>query len=187
MPLQVTIANKHEQGVVRNLLQMYLHEQCPFTHQELQDDGLFEYPGFDDFFGEGDKTAYLFRLKGRLAGFALMRDQETIDGQKFHTITDIFLIDTYRKWGVGEECARVLFERYEGLWRIAVRDQNPASMGFWRNVIWRYAGKSFKQLRYPDFEGLIFEFTSPTKGLEAEPMESVMDRPIVRRPRTRFV
>ena len=187
MPLEVTLANKNDEAVVKQLLQLHLHEQCPISHQELQDDGTFAFPGLEKYFDDPDRAAYLFRLKRRVAGFALVRTGEGLDGTPYHTIPEIFIIETYRGWGVGEECTRTIFDRHEGRWCIAVKEIQSDAMGFWRNVIWRYSGQAFKQSKSTEFSGTVFEFTSPPPVPVVQPMESLVDRPIVHRRRTRTI
>ena len=179
MPLRVNIANRDEADVLRRLGQLYLHELCRFSNQELNDDGTFDFPHMEDSFREVDKYGYIVRLKGKVAGFVLVRTRETHDDKEYSEITDLFVVETYRRVGVGEEAARMIFDLHEGLWRITTRSGYDIGSTFWRKVVRRFAHKAYREFRSPDVEGTVYEFSSPAPVL-AHQHESVLDRPILK-------
>lgn len=179
MPLRVTIANREEADVVRRLGQLYLHEMCRCSHQELQDDGTFEFSRLEDFLSDEAKFPYIVRLRGKIAGFALVRSRDTSDDKSFYEITDLFVIETYRRFGVGEEIAREIFDRHPGLWRITARNSAESAGNFWKKVVKRYAPKAVREFASHDVDGMILEFTSPPP-VTSHQLESVLTRPILK-------
>lgn len=179
MPLSISIANREEADIVRRLGQLYLHELCRSSHQELQDDGTFAFPQLEACFTEGDRYAYIVRLRGKVAGFAVVKARETTTDHPYHEISDLFVVETYRRFGLGEEVARVLFERHEGLWRVTARDGHEVARTFWRKVIRRYALKTVREFPSPDVDGIVFEFTAPPP-LKMVQHESVLDRSVLK-------
>src|SRR5688572_5313813 len=75
--LKVAVASVLEQPVVARLMQLYLHDFSEFaqldpSHGDVDDDGLFPYPWLDLYWTEKKREPFLFRVDGRLAGFALI-------------------------------------------------------------------------------------------------------------------
>jgi predicted acetyltransferase len=181
MPLQVTLANSQDKQVIHRLLQLYLHEQCRFTHQTLREDGCFDFPSFDAHFGSDEKAAFLIRVRGMIAGFALVKERESIDDKIYNCITDFFIVETYRHFGIGEETARIIFDRFDGPWLVSARDENTVATSFWRQVIWRYTSNRFREYRKPGFDGIIFEFEAPSTQPDPAPSQGFLTRPIINR------
>lgn len=179
MPLRVTIANREEGEILRRLGQLYLHEMCKCTHQELQDDGTFEFSRLEDHLADETKFPYIVRLRDRVAGFALVRTRDTSDDKTFYEISDLFVIETYRRFGVGEEVARVIFDRHPGLWRITARNSAELASNFWKKVVKRYAPKAVREFASHDVDATILEFTSPPP-VTSHQLESVLTRPILK-------
>jgi predicted acetyltransferase len=103
----------------------------------------------------------VIRVKGKIAGFVLVRDIESFRGGVIHTVAEFFVLNMYRRLGIGEEIARMVFDKFPGQWQIAVQQQNKAGRAFWKTVIWRYTGGRMSEFRRSDWTGPIFEFRSP--------------------------
>lgn len=159
-----------QRELLRNLLNMYLHEVSAFDDIELGEDGNLEYPHLSCYWVEPERHPFLIRVKGKIAGFILVRDIESFRGGSIHTIAEFFILNSYRRLGIGEEIARIVFDHFPGQWQVAVLEENKVARSFWKTVVWRYTGGRMHEFRTNDFNGPIYEFSSPGARPVVPPM-----------------
>lgn len=161
MPLAIDLVCASERVVLDNLMHLYLHEMSRYDSIEIGDDGRFAYQQLDSYFEDDDRFPYLIRVKGKLAGFVLVRRYERAGIGLVHSVAEMFLLESYRRLGIGEEIVRHVLDSFPGRWEVAVLEENRIAQMFWRNVIYRYTGNNFSEHRVPGWEGPVFDFASP--------------------------
>lgn len=169
MPLRLDHARHDEKQILENLLQLYLHEMCQYSPRELKDDGRFDYEFFPLYFEEAGRHAFIIRLRGRLAGFVMVRTLDTISKTPTYSFAEFFVVESYRRLGIGEEVARLVLDQFQGRWQVGVDTNNKIAKQFWKNVIYRYTGDKFKETTEEGFNGPVYEFNSPGTRPAAEP------------------
>lgn len=113
------------------LLQYSLFEESLTDLNDMNDDALFEYPWFDAYFTEPKREAYFIRERGRLLGFAMVREHE--DGR--HSIAEFLVIPKYRRRGVGSQAAGACFALHSGLWEVKPAYGSDSAKLFWQRAI----------------------------------------------------
>jgi predicted acetyltransferase len=161
MALEIERANVQQRDLLRNMLNMYLHEMSTFDDFEIGEDGHLQYPNFSCYWVEPERHPFLIRVKGKIAGFVLVRDVEGLKEDTIHTVADFFILNMYRRLGIGEEIARMVFDKFPGQWQIAVQQQNKVAKAFFKTAIWRYTGGRMSEFRRSDWVGPVFAFRSP--------------------------
>lgn len=161
MPLRLDKVGPDEQSVLENLLQLYIHELCQYNPVEIGENGRYRLDKFESYFNEPGRFPLLIRVKGRLAGFVLVRQVDNIAPVPTFAITDFFLLENYRRLGIGEEIARLVFEEYHGHWQIGVHGSNQIARDFFRQVLYRYTGNHFRTTTIDGFDGPVYLFQSP--------------------------
>lgn len=161
MALEIERVNVQQRDMLRNMINMYLHEMTAFEDIEVGEDGYLSYPNFSCYWVEPERHPFLIRVKGKIAGFVMVRDVESLKGGTLHTVADMFVLNMYRQLGIGEEIARMVFDKFPGQWQIAVQQQNKVGRAFFKTVIWRYTGGKMSEFRRSDWAGPVFEFSSP--------------------------
>ena len=161
MPLTIERVGLQERSVLQNLLNMYLHEMSAFDEIGLDEAGIFEYKHMSCYWVEPERHPFFARVKGKIAGFVLVRDIESLSGDTIHSVAEFFILNSYRRLGIGEEIARIVFDRFPGKWQIAVNEENRVARLFWKTVVWRYTGGKLHEFRSGDWEGTVLEFSSP--------------------------
>ncbi|AXK46511.1 GNAT family N-acetyltransferase [Brachybacterium saurashtrense] len=116
-------------ALLARLLQLYLHDFSEHTGWDVDEHGLFHYAWLDAYRHEAGRHAYVFRVGGPTAGFALVREAERIHMAEF------FVLRKYRRAGVGLAAARLLLEAHVGPWSITQLATNPEATSFWRRAI----------------------------------------------------
>jgi predicted acetyltransferase len=126
-------------ATIEALFQLYVHDFSEFwagmDRGELQDDGRFpDYPGLGRYWNEPQRSAWLIRVDGHLAGFALLSASSHSGAPADHDIAEFFVVRKHRRGGVGLAAARQLIARRPGRWEIAVVRANVGAQAFWRRV-----------------------------------------------------
>ena len=112
--------------------QLYLHEHAAFTGRKPVD-GIFSYPWFDLYWQEPDKRwAFWMRQGDDIVALAMVRVDE---GDGRFELAEFFVIDQYRGQGLGDQFAKNVIRRFEGLWKLNQVKRNERAVAFWRRVL----------------------------------------------------
>jgi predicted acetyltransferase len=156
MKIEVAPASLHEKDVLRNLLELYLHDISEMTGDDVDDSGLFGYRYLDLYWTEPERYPFLIRVDGKLAGFALVRQAGSMiedaisPGDVCTHMAEFFIMRKYRRQGIGARVARELFDRFPGRWEVNEIVENPAAQAFWRKVIGEYSGGVYEEVFLDD-------------------------------------
>lgn len=137
--IELEACGPERRPVLKALFQLYTHD---FSEQwagqdrgELEEDGRFApYPYLDLYWAEADRSAWLIRADGRLAGFALLSGHSHSGLPADHEVAEFFVVRKHRRAGVGRIAAERLIRERPGQWEIAVARANTGAMGFWTRV-----------------------------------------------------
>jgi predicted acetyltransferase len=136
-----------EKDVLWRYLQFYIYDMSRFTGAQ-PDGGVFPYVPFESYWGEGERrSAWWAKVSGELAGFALVRIDAS-DGRR--EIAEFFILNRWRRRGVGLTFARQLLNRFPGPWKLHQLGNNTAAIAFWHRVLDHFAPYAEAPLTYPD-------------------------------------
>ncbi len=152
MKLEVVEAARSERQLLANLLELYRYDFTEFDERDVGDDGRFGYRYLDSYWTEAGRHPFLVRVEGKLAGFALLRRVEAPSGGSIIDVSEFFVMRRYRRRRVGQEVARILFDRFPGRWEVRERDRNAPAQAFWRGVIAVHTGGRFEEHEWRDGE-----------------------------------
>ena len=127
--VEVVAAAVADKSVLRNLLELYLHDFSEMTASDVDEHGLFGYGHLDGYWTEPGRHPFLIRADGRLAGFALVRSGVP------HDMAEFFVLRKYRRGGVGLLAARALFAMFPGEWQVRQMASNRSATAFWIRAI----------------------------------------------------
>jgi predicted acetyltransferase len=155
--VQIAPSAAEERDVLSALLQLYVYDFSEMLGLDVEDDGRYHGPPIEG------RDAFLVRVDGKLAGFALVLGKSRLTGEEgVHDVAEFFVLRRYRRSGVGEKAARWLFDRYPGRWEVRQKAANVRAIAFWRRVIDRYTGGRFDEEALDDerWRGLVQRFDS---------------------------
>lgn len=161
MPLTLVEADTSQKPILHRLLQLYLDDMSEFQNLETDDSGEFSYEFFDSYWSEAGRHPLLIKVRGIIAGFVFVRETQNSKGELIYSMAEFFVLRSYRGLGIGEEIARMVFDRFEGTWHLPILDENTTAKKFWKKVVWRYSAGHYREFRIPDWPGPIYQFTSP--------------------------
>jgi predicted acetyltransferase len=149
--VQVTVAGPEDQPRLDALLELYVYDFSALLGIDVGDDGRFRAPPLDEYFTDPRRHAFLIRVDGKLAGFALVQQRSRLSGDEaVCDMAEFFVMRRYRRRGVGERVAAWLFDRFAGPWEVREKPENEAATAFWRRAIGRYTGGRFEELLLGD-------------------------------------
>jgi predicted acetyltransferase len=136
---------------LQHLMQLYMYDFSVFwgdtdpdAHVDRQ--GLFD-AGVDlgSYINAATRWAHLIWSGGRLVGFALLREQTVQRPGPGRYLEEFFIMQRYRRKGLGRAAATCLFDGYTGYWEISEIGPNLPAQNFWRRVIARYTRNRYQE------------------------------------------
>jgi len=159
--VQIAPIRAGEDSALAALLQLYVYDFSEMLGLDVGDDGRYRVPPTED------RDAFLIRVDGKLAGFALHVGKSRLTGEAgVHDVAEFFVLQRYRRAGVGEHAARGLFDRFRGRWEVRQKTENTRAIAFWRRVIDRYTGGRFDEELLADerWRGPVQRFDNTADG-----------------------
>lgn len=163
MDVAVAVATRDEQPILEALAQLYIYDLSDVLAIDVGPDGTYPPLPVQRYFGDPRRHAFLLRVDGKLAGFALVGQGSRLDGDDtVHDVAEFFVVRRYRRHGVGARAAAALFDRFPGRWEVRQKRENRAATAFWRSAIARYTGGAFEELLVDDdrWRGPVQRFVS---------------------------
>jgi len=153
MNLEMQTALISEKPVLRNLLQLCLHDYSEYNGEEVDEHGIFNYNYLDNYWTEKGRYAFLARVDGKLAGFVMVRQLDP--GQAEYHVAEFFILRKYRGHGLGRQVAFWVFDHFPGKWRVSEETCNLPAQAFWRKIIAEYTAGNFTDtfIDIPDWRG----------------------------------
>jgi len=132
-----------KKDVLYRLLQYSLFEESLSDQNDMNEDALFEYPWFENYFTEEGRDACFIKEQGtgKLLGFVMMNTyvQKCDSG---HSIAEFMVLPKFRRNKIGKKAAFACFERYRGNWEVSPSCGSEQAYLFWKNVMNEYVGKN---------------------------------------------
>jgi predicted acetyltransferase len=143
MNLELHPAQITDKPPLRNLLQLCLHDYSEFNGEDVDEHGIFDYGYLDYYWTEPGRYAFLARVDGKLAGFALVRQPDPHEA--VYHLAEFFILRKYRGQGTGRQLACYIFDRFTGQWMVSQEPGNLPAQAFWRKVIADYTKDDFTE------------------------------------------
>jgi predicted acetyltransferase len=141
-PDEVTVsldaATPADATLLGNLLELYTHELSDvFPEVVMGPDGRFGYARLPLYWSEPERRfAFVIRAEGQVAGFVLAtRGSPATEDPEVLDVAEFFVLRRYRRQGVGQRAARLLWRRLPGRWTVRVAEENRGALAFWGDVL----------------------------------------------------
>lgn len=150
-----------EKMLLYHLLQKYLYEMTRFYEDDLDEEGNYPYPYFEDYFFDPDRRAYLIRKEGAIAGFALLNRHSELGREVDWAMAEFCILPRYRREHLGLEAARRLFAGHPGRWEVKYATANSAGKRLWSRAAESYEPE---KVTLPNGEEVLVFQTGPKGG-----------------------
>lgn len=162
-------AENGDKLILRNLMQLYLHEFSAYDQADVNRSGLYEYKHLDRYWIEPNRRPFIIRVKGQLAGFVLIsKYADPIYSEQRWSVAEFFVLKKYRRKKVGTQVAVQIFDMFRGKWQVAQIENNLPAQSFWRVVIGEYTRGAYEEIvvKKESFQGIILFFdNAPSENL----------------------
>jgi len=150
--------------LLSNLLELYMHDLSEIFPIKVGADGRFGYDKLPRYWSEPDTHfAYLIRSQAEVAGFALVtRGSPATDDPNDLDLSEFFVLRSYRRSGIGQRAAFLLWDRLPGHWVVRVSELNYGALPFWEGAIREYTHDTYRTKEHPGKVHMfrVFSFTS---------------------------
>ena len=159
--VKLTRLQGKDKSVLQNLFQLYLHDITASLPMDVNEHGLFEYNYLDLYFLEQkNRYAYFIHINNQLAGFVLIDDEFMVLDKEIedkYDLSELFLLNAYKRKGYGEIVAKKLFDMYRGSWEIRAVPRSEGANKFWIKVVKDYTNNNFL-INYPKPNRIVLTF-----------------------------
>ena len=137
------------------MLELYQYDMNEYWPQTLNLHGEYGF-AVDRYLRNPLLKAYFFLVDDSYAGFALVDPDVIFPDSKF-CMGQFFVMNRYRRVGVGTQAARFVFDQFRGRWEVGQRRLNLPSQVFWRRTIAEYTNGEFVEhdLRHERLDGIL--------------------------------
>lgn len=134
--LEITAAQPSEQVIVARLMQLYQHDFSEFARTDLTwgdvgADGLFSFIYLESYWAEERRKPFLFRVNGKLIGFAFINDWSASGRPVDWCMSEFFVMRKYRRSKLGSRAASQVVRKHRGVWEIPISSYNHPALAFW--------------------------------------------------------
>ena len=166
MTIEIVRAKKSEKSVLRQLMELCNHDFSEHTGDDVDEHGFYGYTYLDHYWTDEARHPFFIMANGRYAGFVLVNNHcKYISGDNIHSVAEFFVLRKYRKKGVGRQAAKMIFDKFDGLWEVKILYTNVPALSFWSKVIDEYSGgrHTFHSMPAAGWDGLGYTFNSNTR------------------------
>jgi predicted acetyltransferase len=143
-PIEIRQVDRSQDQVLRNLLNLYLHDMAEWFLFDSNEDGTYTYEteslwqgGVDVHFAYHDRIPIGFALVGSAAEFLPTHHAKDLE--------EFFVVRRYRRAGVGTVLATHIWNTYPGPWLVRVYQRNRPALPFWRTAISAFSHQQYEE------------------------------------------
>ena len=137
MNIELIKVNKNEKEKLEKLLQLYLHDLSIYFPLDF-DSEKCEYDYDLDKYFDND-FAYFIKSSNDILGFILIDN----NGNYNYEISEIFVLNNYKRNKIGKEVAIKVFDMYKGNWTIKAVPNSKVAESFWKMVVNDYTNNNY--------------------------------------------
>ncbi len=132
-----------KKDILYRLLQFSLYDGSQYIDNELNDDCLYDYKWFNNYFTDDNRDAFFIKDDNNYIGFVMVNENLKFN-KSGKCIAEFLVIPRYRRCHIGKRVAYDIFNMYDGLWEVQPMENNPIAYAFWKNIINEYTNGNYE-------------------------------------------
>jgi predicted acetyltransferase len=138
--IELELVKKSNEKVLKNLLQLYLHNISAYFPMPFNSEsGVYDYDDISKYIEKDENSiAYFIKYEENIAGFILLDKIE-----EFNIVQEMFVMNNYKRTGIGKNAVKQLFNKYHGNWEIKSLPCSEQAEKFWVSVVKEYTKNNF--------------------------------------------
>lgn len=154
--IKLVKVNNNNKNKLNRLMQLYLHEiSSVFPIDFDSKKCIYIYDDLDKYINDSTKYAFLIKENECIKGF-ILADQ---DGSEM-SIQEIFVLNNYKRNGIGEQAACTIFNKFKGNWTIKAVPKSIDAELFWKKTITDYTSGNYNMERIGKYNRAVFTFNN---------------------------
>lgn len=149
------IIKSKDKKILYNLLQFTLYDGSQYINNIVNDEGVFDYKWFENYFTDDRRDAYIVKYEGKIAGLVFVNENRKIH-ETGKTIAEFLILPPYRRLHLGKQVAYDIFNKYKGLWEVEPMENNPIAYTFWKNIINEYTNGNYQVQKHGELDVFLF-------------------------------
>lgn len=158
---QINEVFEKDSRVIENLLQLYQYDWSEILDGTIQDNALYNYIDLQAFWTRKNPRAFLLKVTGEIAGFAMVEDKSITGGsENTHYIEEFFVMRKFRRHNFGKFFAENLFNIITGDWEVWENNKNVVAVAFWKKVISEFTNNNYevREAKLSIWDGVVQKF-----------------------------
>lgn len=139
MTLKILRASLEQKPILANLLELYAYDFTKHCDFDIGDDGFYGYKYLPLYWSDENRLPYLVYVNEKIAGFVLVQKMECVDDTFIWDISEFFIMQKYKRKGIGQQVAKKIWRMLDGPWQVRVLTGNSIACLFWDKTIRQYA------------------------------------------------
>ena len=124
------------------LLQYALYDGSQYIDNDINEQCIFEYKWFDNYFTDDDRNAYFIKNGNEYLGMVMVNENLKFNNNG-KCIAEFLIMPKYRRNHIGKRVAYDVFELFKGDWEVQPMENNPIAYSFWKNIISEYTNGNY--------------------------------------------
>lgn len=155
--IELEKVTKKDKDKLYHLLEFALYDGSFYIDNTINDDCLFDYNWFDNYFIEKNRESYFIKYENRIAGFVMINQNlKVLDNG--YSIAEFLILPYYRRKHVGKKAAYKVFKTHDN-WEVQPMENNNVAYIFWKNIIKEYTNNNYEVKSFEDMED-VFVFNN---------------------------
>lgn len=145
-----------KKDILNNLMQLYLHNiSLNFPMDFDSNTGMYGYDDIEKYFENDNNKAFFILKENEIAGFMLidLSDEKNI-------VQEMFVLNNYKRKGVGKTAVSILFEKFRGNWEIKSLPCSESAEKFWISSVKEYTNDQFNLEYVGKFNRAVLTFNN---------------------------
>ncbi len=142
MNYEIVKVTLDEKDKLYKLLQYALYDGSQYIDNDINEDCIFEYTWFNNYFTDSDRNAFFIKNGNEYLGMAMVNENLKFNNSG-KCIAEFLIMPKYRRHHIGKNVAYSIFDMYKGDWEIQPMENNPIAYSFWKNIINEYTNGEY--------------------------------------------
>ena len=143
MDYEIIKVEKKDKDKLYRLLQYALYDGSQYIDNEIDEDCLFEYGWFDNYFTDDDRDAYFIKNGDKYLGMVMVNENLKFN-EEGKCIAEFLIMPRFRRHHLGKKVAYDVFEMFKGDWEVQPMENNSTAYSFWKNIINEYTNGNYR-------------------------------------------
>ena len=144
-----------DKNLLENMMQLYLHDISINFPIDFDSTTCKYYYDLDSYF-EKNIAFFIENEKQEKLGFILI---DLLSNTSFE-ISEMFILNNYKRQGIGEKAIKDIFKKYRGDWIVKAVPLSTVAEKFWNNVINNYTNGNYNIDHIGKYNRAIFKFVN---------------------------